>query len=49
MPITSLDERPLKDGRIGPITKIIWDGYRDIHYDPVYSFEINYHGVNGKL
>lgn len=42
MPITELDGRPVKDGKIGPITKKIWDGYWDIHYSPAYSFEIDY-------
>jgi branched-subunit amino acid aminotransferase/4-amino-4-deoxychorismate lyase len=42
MPITSLDGVPVKDGKVGPITKTIWDGYWAIHYDPTYSFEINY-------
>ena len=42
MPITSLDGSPVKDGRVGPITRKIWDGYWAIHYDDVYSFEINY-------
>lgn len=42
MPITELDGKPIKDGKIGPITKKIWDGYWDIHYDPTYTFEIDY-------
>lgn len=55
MPITSLDGHPVKGGEVGPITKTIWDGYWAMHYDPTYSFEIDYHrtqatgasGVNG--
>lgn len=52
MPITSLDGQLIKGGEVGPITKAIWDGYWDMHYDPTYSFEINYsdaatNGVNG--
>lgn len=27
MPITTLDNKPVKDGKVGPITKDIWDGY----------------------
>ncbi|KAJ5197489.1 D-aminoacid aminotransferase-like PLP-dependent enzyme [Penicillium cf. viridicatum] len=27
IPITSLDGRPVKDGKLGPITKKIWDTY----------------------
>ncbi|KAJ4420833.1 hypothetical protein N0V82_004128 [Gnomoniopsis sp. IMI 355080] len=42
MPITELDGKPIKDGKIGPVTKRIWDGYWDIHYDPAYTFEIDY-------
>jgi branched-subunit amino acid aminotransferase/4-amino-4-deoxychorismate lyase len=49
MPITSLDGQPINDGQIGPVTKAVWDGYWAMHYDPTYSFEINYGGtrVNG--
>ncbi|KAF2096214.1 D-aminoacid aminotransferase-like PLP-dependent enzyme [Rhizodiscina lignyota] len=42
MPITELDGRPVGDGKVGPITKKIWDGYWAMHYDPTYSFEIDY-------
>lgn len=42
MPITSLDGVNIKDGQVGPITKKIWDGYWAMHYDPAYSFQINY-------
>lgn len=42
MPITELDGNPIKDGKVGPITQSIWDGYWDIHYDPAYTFEIDY-------
>lgn len=42
MPITELDGKPVKDGKLGPITKQIWDGYWALHYDPAYSFEIDY-------
>lgn len=45
MPITSLDDRPVKDGKVGPITKKIWDTYWAMHYDPAYSFEIVYEKV----
>ncbi|EXJ71493.1 uncharacterized protein A1O5_05301 [Cladophialophora psammophila CBS 110553] len=57
MPITSLDGVPVKDGKIGPLTTKIWDLYWDMHYDPAYSFPIDYaydstgevkkNGVNG--
>ncbi|BCR90951.1 aminotransferase class IV [Aspergillus chevalieri] len=42
MPITSLDGRPINGGRIGPVTKAIWDGYWAIHYDPQFSFQVQY-------
>lgn len=42
MPITSIDDQPVNDGQVGPITKLIWDAYWDLHYDPSYSFAINY-------
>jgi branched-subunit amino acid aminotransferase/4-amino-4-deoxychorismate lyase len=42
MPVTSLDGKPVKDGRIGPITKMIWDQYWAMHYDSRYSYAINY-------
>ncbi|EXJ94976.1 hypothetical protein A1O1_00094 [Capronia coronata CBS 617.96] len=45
MPITSLDGQPVKDGKIGPVTQKIWDDYWALHYDPAYSFEIDYEGV----
>lgn len=55
MPITSLDGEPVNGGKIGPITKKIWDDYWAMHYDPAYSFQIEYdgaqmdriHGANG--
>ncbi|CAG8044466.1 unnamed protein product [Penicillium salamii] len=42
MPITSLDGNPVKDGKVGPITKKIWDTYWAMHYEDAYSFEITY-------
>ncbi|KAF2744142.1 D-aminoacid aminotransferase-like PLP-dependent enzyme [Sporormia fimetaria CBS 119925] len=42
MPITTLDGKPVKDGKVGPITKKIWDGYWAMHYDDKYSFEVDY-------
>lgn len=42
MPITSLDGQPVKDGKVGPITRKIWDGYWAMHYDPKYSFKVDY-------
>lgn len=42
MPITTLDDKPINGGKIGPITKLIWDGYWALHYDSAFGFEINY-------
>lgn len=42
MPITTLDDRQVNDGKVGPITKAIWDEYWAMHYDPAYSFEVQY-------
>jgi branched-subunit amino acid aminotransferase/4-amino-4-deoxychorismate lyase len=49
MPITELDGQPVKDGKIGPLTKKIWDVYWAMHYNPAYSFEVGYGGVSAKL
>ncbi|EXJ81577.1 hypothetical protein A1O1_07641 [Capronia coronata CBS 617.96] len=45
MPITTLDGQPIQDGKVGTITKKIWDGYWAMHYDPKYSFAIQYDGT----
>ncbi|KAJ5090483.1 hypothetical protein N7532_009167 [Penicillium argentinense] len=42
MPITSIDGNAINGGQIGPITKLIWDEYWDLHYNPTYSFAIDY-------
>lgn len=42
MPITSVDGHPINGGQIGPITKVIWDEYWALHYNPSYSFPVNY-------
>ncbi|GFP58985.1 putative branched-chain-amino-acid aminotransferase [Trichoderma asperellum] len=42
MPINTLDGKPIKDGNVGPITKMIWDTYWAMHYDDRYSFEIDF-------
>lgn len=42
LPITVLDGQPVKDGKVGPITKTIWDAYWAIHSDPLYITEVNY-------
>ncbi|XXH02480.1 hypothetical protein Hte_008856 [Hypoxylon texense] len=48
MPITELDHHPVKDGKVGPITKQIWDAYWKIHWDPTFSFEIDYATATAK-
>jgi branched-subunit amino acid aminotransferase/4-amino-4-deoxychorismate lyase len=42
MPITSLDGQKIKDGKVGPITKKIWDGYWAMHWDPKHTIDIAY-------
>ncbi|KAL4886796.1 aminotransferase [Aspergillus karnatakaensis] len=42
MPVTRLDDRPVGDGKVGAVTRVIWDAYWDMHYDPAYSSEIGY-------
>ncbi|KAF9878469.1 hypothetical protein CkaCkLH20_03961 [Colletotrichum karsti] len=41
-PIVTLDEVPVGDGKVGPVTKLIWDEYWAWHYDPKLTVEINY-------
>lgn len=42
MPITVMDDKPVKDGKIGPITKKIWDGYWEMHWAPEFTLEVKY-------
>lgn len=42
MPITTLDDKPVKDGKVGPITKAIWDRYWAMHWEDEFSFKITY-------
>ncbi|ETS77695.1 hypothetical protein PFICI_09757 [Pestalotiopsis fici W106-1] len=42
MPITTLDGKPVNGGKIGPITKKIWDEYWAMHFNDKYSFAITY-------
>lgn len=42
MPITFLDGKPVAEGKIGPMTRMIWEGYWDMHYDEHLSFGITY-------
>lgn len=44
MPITQLDGQPVGGGQVGPRTREIWEAYWEAHYDPRYSFPIEYHG-----
>ncbi|KAF2652931.1 D-aminoacid aminotransferase-like PLP-dependent enzyme [Lophiostoma macrostomum CBS 122681] len=48
MPITTLDGQPVGDGKIGPVTKKIWDGYWGMHEDPQYAIAVSY-DVKAKL
>lgn len=42
MPIATLDGQSVKDGKVGPITKAIWDKYWAMYWEEPYSFEIKY-------
>jgi branched-subunit amino acid aminotransferase/4-amino-4-deoxychorismate lyase len=42
MPITRLDDAPVGGGQVGPVTRDIWEAYWAAHYDPKYSFAIDY-------
>lgn len=42
MPITSLDGQKIRDGKIGPITTKIWDGYWAMHWDAKYTTDVPY-------
>ncbi|KAF0331871.1 D-alanine aminotransferase [Colletotrichum asianum] len=42
MPITTLDDKPVHDGKVGRITRAIWDEYWAMHYEDEFSFRINY-------
>lgn len=45
MPITTLDGNPVKDGKVGPVTKAIWDRYWAMHWEDEFSFKIEYQKV----
>ncbi|KIL86423.1 hypothetical protein FAVG1_10252 [Fusarium avenaceum] len=42
MPITTLDDKPVADGKVGPITNKIWDRYWAMHWEDEFSFKIDY-------
>ncbi|EXF77330.1 hypothetical protein CFIO01_12985 [Colletotrichum fioriniae PJ7] len=42
MPITTLDGKPVNDGKVGDITRAIWDEYWAMHYEDEFSFKITY-------
>lgn len=42
MPITTLDGAPVGGGQVGPTTRRIWEAYWAAHYDPKFSFAIDY-------
>jgi branched-subunit amino acid aminotransferase/4-amino-4-deoxychorismate lyase len=49
MPITALDGRKVRDGKVGPITRAIWDEYWAMHWNPQYSFKVNYEQRSERL
>jgi branched-subunit amino acid aminotransferase/4-amino-4-deoxychorismate lyase len=42
MPVTELDGKPVANGAVGPVTRTIWEAYWEAHYDPKYSFAVEY-------
>ena len=42
MPITTLDDKPVGGGQVGPVTRRIWERYWALHSDPRLSFAIDY-------
>lgn len=42
MPVTILDNKQIGGGQVGPITRMIWEDYWDMHYDDAFSFKIEY-------
>lgn len=42
MPITQLDGVPVRDGRVGPLTRKLRDLYWDAHNDPRYAMPVDY-------
>jgi len=42
MPITTLDDKPVNDGKVGTITKAIWDRYWAMHWEDEFSFKVEY-------
>ena len=45
MPITSLDGRPVGDGRVGPLTRRLRELYWAAHEDPAYASPVDYEDV----
>lgn len=43
MPIIELDGAPVGNGKVGPITTVLREAYWKAHYDPEFSFAIDYH------
>ncbi|KAL6694306.1 D-aminoacid aminotransferase-like PLP-dependent enzyme [Trichoderma pleuroticola] len=42
MPITTLDNNSVNDGKVGPITKAIWECYWAMHWEDEFSLKIEY-------
>jgi len=42
MPITVLDGRPVGAGKVGPVTRRVWERYWALHADPALSFAVDY-------
>ena len=42
MPVTTLDDNTLGDGRPGPVTTKLRKRYWDVHRDPRYTLAVDY-------
>lgn len=42
MPVTTLDDEPVGDGKVGKITTAIWERYWELHYDDRFSKAMSY-------
>jgi len=42
MPISELDGHKVGNGKVGPVTRALWEAYWEAHYNPELSFAIDY-------
>ena len=48
MPITVMEDQPVRNGQVGPLTKKIWDGYWEMHWSPSRTLEVAYEKSESK-